>query len=470
MPDDYGRKPYTDKGYRDWIRSMPAKAIWNQITERYPGVGEFAHSLLSTPLSRSIQRYIQQSEFKKPYLDEDFVNMEQNWEGPGNGTRYRPGKYDIPWNMQYPQIGEITDQDGFSIIFDAETDGCFCPGEMREIVITTTHPCNGLTLTYHDVGTTMVITAGLGTNAVTVELTAAAGQSGYVTIEASMQAYIGPGKTVHGDSNVNVWECSLAKCCEGVDCDAFIVDADTTPDTIAQDSSITVGVTGGTAPFTWVLTQPDGSGFSIDASITATTTLYTAVDACGSAVLTVTDVCDCEVEFGVRCTTGHWVDDGVGKDKCTGCGGAPYCSDSRGSGWSAPSPTSDKDCYPPNCQYYFTEYIRRSVTNGESFRVDVYDDAEAECEAARAAATCSVSNCTFFGTSGMECEECVAHPDPWGTFQSGGSPVVDFRIQTPPGLYTPNACVLNPGSPDRYAYGWQCWPSQSLRRWKWDCA
>ena len=82
---DYARKNYSDMGYKDWTRNKTSKQVWNNVLENYPGTGEFSRVLNTTPLSRSIQRFIAQSEFKKPYKDASFVDMEGDWEGPGNG-------------------------------------------------------------------------------------------------------------------------------------------------------------------------------------------------------------------------------------------------------------------------------------------------------------------------------------------------------------------------------------------------
>ena len=397
--------------------------------------------------------------------------MEGDWEGPGRGTEYRPGTYDNPWNIRYPKISqadpvagkELPDSvSGCTLVFDAESASCYCNNQTVEITVTGTWPINALTLTWFAVGTSLTVLDGLGTNTVTAELTTTDNQSGYVTIEASMTAYC-DGKAFPGDSNVNLFECR--ECCPA-ECD-LVVNSTTTPDTIAQDASATIGVTGGTAPFTWALTQPNGSGFTIDASTEATTTLYTTAIACGSAVLTVTDSCGCVVTFGVRCTTGSWTSDGTGPTKCNGCAGPPYCDDSRGSGWVGSIP--QKQCYPPNCQYYFEETLRRTRADSNSYRNGSYPDAQATCNAALAATTCSGSDCTFYGIGGMLCQECVGHMDTWTTFQSGSSPVVPYNLSSPPALYIIDECVLNPRAPGRWAYGWLCYQSIGLTRFKWTC-
>ena len=199
MPDDYGRKNYQDRQYRDWLKTKTAKSVWNQILERHPGQGEFSRTR-GTSLSRAVQRYIKQSEFKKPYRDNDFVNMEQEWEGPGNGLPI--GGFDVPWGLTNPvAVGPITS------VFDAELDGGWCKEYPTSIIISGTHPITLLTITFGG-GATLSDISGYGTNEVMATLEVPDDYAGMVTIEASMITSEG----VSGDSNVNVFENS--SCCD----------------------------------------------------------------------------------------------------------------------------------------------------------------------------------------------------------------------------------------------------------------
>jgi len=431
---------------------MPAKAIWNQVLETNPGVGEYSSSIRSTPLSRSIQRYIQQSNFKKPYLDNDFVNMEQDWEGPGGGTQYRPGTYDNPWNIRYPRIPGLPPRSSCYSIFDAELDGCWCEGQAITITITGTNPISGLTMTWSAVGTTLSVVDGLGTNSVTAEITASSNQSGYVTIEVSMSAFCETGP-IPGSSNVNVFECR--DCCSG-DCSTFTNDEAITPETIAQDTNVTIAVTGGTGPYTWVLTQANGSGFTIDSVNTESNILYTSAAACGSCDIEVTDACECVTTINVKCTTGRWTLQGTGPAYCGGCGGSPYCDDSRNTGWIGS--VKKKACYPTNCKYYYEEIMRRTIATSFS------NADQSVCEASRASATCSGWECTYYGASGMQCDECVGRWDT-ETCQIGASYLPAPR-SSPPALYKMESCFLSTGN---YTYCKRCFQSISLQRFVWSC-
>jgi hypothetical protein len=217
MPDDYGRKNYSDRQYRDWIARKTAKSVWNQVLESNPGVGEFSRFSRPTSLGRSVQRYIQQSEFKKPYDGNDFVNMEGEWEGPGNGISYRPGGYDNPFNLVNP--APIIDSEPTRTVFDAESRSQWCAGSTKNIEITGTWPINELTLTNFTGSTSLSNIVGYGTKVVTASLTADPEQQGFITIEASMIAtgfqQVGNNvifKKIPGDSNVNLFDSS--SCCE----------------------------------------------------------------------------------------------------------------------------------------------------------------------------------------------------------------------------------------------------------------
>ena len=79
------------------------------------------------------------------------------------------------------------------------------------------------------------------------------------------------------------------------------------PEEIDRNSSVTISVIGGTAPYTWSVS---GNGFSLSQNETEglSNTLYANNDACGPAIITVTDAGSETVEGAVRCSAGHWVE------------------------------------------------------------------------------------------------------------------------------------------------------------------
>ena len=84
--------------------------------------------------------------------------------------------------------------------------------------------------------------------------------------------------------------------------------------TVGQSSSVAVEVVDGLGPYSWSVS---GTGFSMLHASTegVGNTLVTAADACGSATITVTDFCDTVVTGYVRCTTGQW----TLKEDCRSC-------------------------------------------------------------------------------------------------------------------------------------------------------
>jgi len=476
MPDDYGRKQYDDKNYADWVRNMPAKAMWNQVLEKFPGVGEYYSSIKSTPLTRSIQRYIQQSEFKKPYDDKDYRSMEEDWEGPGQ-TQYRPGTYDNPWNIQYPRIpfadpvaGEDWElQPGGLYNCHAWTTDCFCQGQETTITISADNPITGIKMTWGKTGTSVSLLNGIGTTTISVLIAADEDQVGWITIHVDMVTLTKTGGLLHCEDHVNIWSCPESQCCG--DCSDFVLDTVSTAQTIARNSSIALVVSGGTGPYTWTLSQTLGNGFTIDASTSASTTLYADGTACGTADILVTDNCDCEVEFSIRCTTGVWQAQSGGSPSiyCNGCpDGPPYCDDTRSTGWSGSIPS--KSCYPTHCKYYFTETLRRTVATSLNFSEP---NAASKCEASRLSYTCTGSSCTYYGTTGMQCNECVGHPNPLhyptnpALCTIGSAPSKIMYIQGQPAYYAPDSCIYYNL---KYYHCVNCWQSVGLTRYRWKCA
>lgn len=78
------------------------------------------------------------------------------------------------------------------------------------------------------------------------------------------------------------------------------------PATVAREADATITVLGGCGDFTWSVA---GTGFSFNSATTTdrTNTLSADATACGTATITVTDACGTEITGYVRCTTGTWV-------------------------------------------------------------------------------------------------------------------------------------------------------------------
>jgi len=112
-----------------------------------------------------------------------------------------------------------------------------------------------------------------------------------------------------GETQLNICKSEVTICCN----EQCICPADPTltydsgnPATIAREGEASIAVTGGCPPYTWSVT---GTGFSFANSETETTSNTLAADAtaCGTAKILVSDYCDDSVIGYVRCTTGQWV-------------------------------------------------------------------------------------------------------------------------------------------------------------------
>jgi hypothetical protein len=288
---DYSRKHYTDYQFHDWMRAHPAKSIWNSILSQSIGYGEFSlNKNRKSSLSSSIALYLKQSERKKPYMGSGFIQMEDDWEGPIGGFTppdpYSIPTFDQPWNMQ-PGGGGLP----WMVVFDLEGNDCWCRSETRSFSVSGTHPIYGLSISNHKSGTYITILGGFGTNTVSGTITADPDEIGNVNFTGYMTTAGG----ISGSSNDLMYECRNCELC--VDTDPLA--AGSNPETVAQDDSATLLILDGVGPFEWSVS---GSGFSLESSTTSerSNTLYTTVDACGTATITVTDVCEGEISIEVR--------------------------------------------------------------------------------------------------------------------------------------------------------------------------
>lgn len=111
------------------------------------------------------------------------------------------------------------------------------------------------------------------------------------------------------------------------------------PTTIGQSSSVVLTYIGGTSPFDWTITIPEGSGFWLDSGFTLTNlsgqttrsiTVYTDGTSCGTGVITVTDDDSDQIVWYLTNTTGQWVQQTIGGvnrcDKDNPAGQA-YCNE-----------------------------------------------------------------------------------------------------------------------------------------------
>lgn len=108
-----------------------------------------------------------------------------------------------------------------------------------------------------------------------------------------------------------------ANCCEGTN----ISYSSGNPTTIGQSSEAAITVDDGCGPFEW---EVSGTGFSFANATTTgrSNTLQTDGSACGPGDITVTDNCNDTATGTVRCTTGEW----VVKETAYACGFLANCA------------------------------------------------------------------------------------------------------------------------------------------------
>jgi len=288
---DYSRKHYTDYQYRDWMRAIPAKSIWNPILERHLGQAEFSsRRLTKTSLEKAIADYIKQSERKKPWKSRGFTQMEDDWEGPPGGFTPRDPE-DVQFHYDYPW--DIPGSSPWTVVFDLISTSCWCSNEERPFEVSGTHPIYSLGISLIEPGTNIVIDGGFGTPTVYGKITGGPDEKGDVNFTAGMTTSGG----ISGSSNYLMPECRDCDNCIGVD----PLTAGSNPETIAQNGSEAIVVVDGGGDFTWSISGV-GIGFSLQHATTSgrSNTLNAGASSCGTAIITVTDQCEGEVSFEVR--------------------------------------------------------------------------------------------------------------------------------------------------------------------------
>lgn len=126
-----------------------------------------------------------------------------------------------------------------------------------------------------------------------------------------------PVKPIGGgcDKKVSVW---MTQGCPGTP--PLTWDDVESAEVIDQSDSVVVAVFGGFGPYNWSVS---GVGFSLEKAITEKgeyeNILHSSPTACGTAVITIVDECETEVEAGVRCVAGHWQQVGTCTDHFRAC-------------------------------------------------------------------------------------------------------------------------------------------------------
>jgi len=383
------------------------------------------------------------SEFKKPYYSESYPHMEYSYSpifvDPAN-------PYD-PWyagpttdvtggtTIRIPGLNPIVHPGSIPIYFwKVCMPGChsdnpdeikqsttawvkfigFCPSIFSVSATMTGDEANEYTISeikhFEDEG---------GDSVWGAKVTASASANGDASVKFRIRRYgfIATQSGIAEDPNdiiTHILECDIStECCPG----NLVFDDASTADTIVKDSSISVYITDGCAPFDWEVSE---KGYSLDeAQTTARVNTLNCVDGiCGSdyavyAIVSITDACGDTVTATIRNTTGHWTarQDQLSQPWTTNyCGfaGYPYCTGCS-TGYSDPLATYDEihanykfRLFRLTCLVSFQPYcggagdcpntIEWKNLAGNTPAVIPYAGSPAACHAAYHGGSCSTNN------------------------------------------------------------------------------
>ena len=250
----------------------------------------------SSPTRYLAQAISKESEFEKPYLEEDRGKMHSDPSWPD----WPPFPDIPPWPPLPPMEGPVPGLPGCAIL-------CYPPGGGDCDEPIWCHPgiwCGT------DIGCTLCTWVVEGA---TSGYTPHASGVGSWGIDVWLNSDL-----VEEDGKALVTICMTDpcgnECCseESVSCRvcppeiSISWDDDLTDDTIGRGTSISIYVKDGLGPYSWSVS---GTGFTLGSPQTdgVSNTLISDNTACGTAVITVTDFCE-EVTTGeVRCTFGQWI-------------------------------------------------------------------------------------------------------------------------------------------------------------------
>jgi hypothetical protein len=220
-------------------------------------------------------------------------------------------------------------------------------------VINGTHPIYSIGISLNEAGTSIEVDGGFGTNELFGRITGGPEEIGDVNFTAGMTTSTG----ISGSDNYLMPECR--DCDECIDIEPLAPGSN--PETIAQGGSETILIVNGKEDFNWSVS---GSGFTMEDSVTSgrSNTLHADADACGTAIITVTDICDGDITIEVRSLgDSRWVQktttcvmpggstEGDGKTQITG--GRKQTQAWHGAGGSACNPPPNQGCahFAPDC-------------------------------------------------------------------------------------------------------------------------
>ncbi len=252
------------------------------------------------PAFRQNDEIYKQSEFKKPYQEDTYEEMEYYGDSfPGFSNDYR---YDTPFdNTGVNNIDPFSGTNPWKVVFLCSTDACWGIGEANCEDLNCGWPVVGSEITYLPAGCNVYISAGQ----ICAECPDGTAES--IIVNITMKAtFKANGKTVKVTGTH--YGISISKCVGLCDDTGIAIAWDETNLTVAQSSSVGVDISDSTGlggPYSWSVS---GTGFTMaNATTTGTAnTLITDATACGTATITIIG-CDGNTISGiVKCTTGVW--------------------------------------------------------------------------------------------------------------------------------------------------------------------
>lgn len=281
---EYGRRPYvSSSSYRNMMAETTDKGVFDQRLE--------AHS-----------------ELKKPYKSDDYQEMEYLYPPMpgfnidsgsfGGGDDSYQSKVDLPWNKGGGTVPEIPSP--YHIIFMCHGSPCYCPSKTKCATFYCDWPIKS---TRQKAGTPCRVSV----KGKKLCVTAPDNVSPSIEIEIIMEAKITADKkigkkTIKGKRHNGTWWQIITECYDCCTEDpAFAWNDDGSDDTIDQNGSAAVAVTGNNGPFDWSVS---GTGFTISYEKTdgRSNTIWADATACGSATVTVTGCDGSSASGSVRCT------------------------------------------------------------------------------------------------------------------------------------------------------------------------
>lgn len=287
--------------------------------------------------------------------------------------------FSVPW----PEIKPV-DADGAAaadLCCFAMVDGCYAPGETREIIISAAN-CPSAMMADRQYAAWRFVGASLtfpNTDGGTYAISDASGGVGWgkFSVTAAEDAWKSLPVTIHLVTAVGPWNADhdiaagiactpgvLVPKCECECPDGIEWDDGASAETVARNNSCIVAIVAdiGCGPFTWSV---GGTDFTLASETTAglSNTLIAGPAACGTATITVFGCDGSEAAGYVRCTTGNWTSQGDNTD-CQIAYGPSYCDETDGrfmhrqfySSNSVVGPTcscsnptpplNDPDCFP----------------------------------------------------------------------------------------------------------------------------